>query len=680
MSSGPLIAAQFDRTGTYLASGIVSLDSHNVRVQSVNPSQSSLNTSFSLDSSAKLTTLAWLDNDNDDDQLLIALGLTNGHVLIYSPLLNEVVAELASAARASVTHFHYSSVTRTGWSADVGGNIYEWDMATFKSKRHIAVSDLVDSSESINRISSILYNSEPHLLLGSHSVYLVDLETTEVVKTFPAHIQPVNSITPVAGDDDLFLTSGKGDRFINLYSIAKNSAKKVFVALATVADLQLTVYDDKSSLLLAINENGNVEFFNDPLSAEVAPSPAPSTPSKKRRKQKVSSVQSHPSNGVFKLSRPEVEIKSPADANMPVNAVVAINDTVLYTWLENGNVSHFDSFKWLDQTGVAAIEGDKTFLKSRPELNVTVHHTKGHDVASAKHYNEANTIISEGTNFKDVSDNEEEEEETLADKLDKLSTGQKPKTAKNSRKKLALKNSSTTLTIVLSQALTNNDHTLLESVLGNRDVNIIQNTIARLDSSLAVVLLDRLAERIARNSTRFDQLNFWLKWIIIAHGGMLSSLPNLNNKLSNLHAILTKKANTLPRLLELQGRLNMLQQQTELKKEILNSEQYAEESSDDSDVEYVEELDDANLMDDGEASSDVEFDGVDDYEDSDDGMDIEEPINSVLDLDTNDDNEGYSDVEIGVENDDVMEGDRDDEEAASEAKLRKLVKKATKKK
>lgn len=672
MSTGPLICAQFDSTGSYLASGLVSLDVHNVRVQAVNPSQSSLNTSFSLDSASKLTTLAWIDYN--EDQLLIALGLTNGTILIYAPLLNEVVAELVSSAKASVTHFHYSPLTRSAWSADVGGNIYEWDMEKFEVRRHIQVSDLVDSTECINRIASITYNSEPHLLLGSHSVYLVDLETTEVVKTFPAHIQPVNAILPVFSDDDLFFTSGKGDRFINLYSIAKNSAKKVFVALATVMDIKLSVLGD-SSILLATNENGNVEFFNDPLSAEAAPSPAPSTPSKKRRKQKVSSVQSQPSNGVFKLSRPEVEIKSPADANMAVNAVVAINDTVLYTWLENGSVSHFDSFKWLDNTGAAALEGDKTFLKPRPELNVTVHQTRGHDVASARHYNEANTIVSEGTNFKDVSDNEEEE--TLADKLDKLSTGQKPKTTKASRKKLAVKNSSTTLTIVLSQALTNNDHTLLENVLANRDVIIIQNTIARLDSSLAVVLLDRLAERIARNSTRFDQLNFWLKWIIIVHGGMLSSLPNLTNKLSNLHAILTKKANTLPRLLELQGRLNMLQQQTELKKEILNSEQHEEESSDDSDVEYVEELDDANLMDDGEANSDMEFDGVDDYEDSEAEMDIEEPINSVLDLD--DDNEGYSDVETGVVNDDVVEGHRD-EAVLWDAKLKKLMKKASKRK
>ena len=183
-------------------------------------------------------------------------------------------------------------------------------------------------------------------------------------------------------------------------------------------------------------------------------------------------------------------------------------------------------------------------------------------------YFDASVLVS------DDEDEDDEDDETLAERLEKLSGGSQRHSALG--KKKLRKHTAGTLTVVLSQALRNNDHSLLETVLANRDPSIVQNTISRLDPSLAIILLDRLAERVTRQQQRFDQMNFWLKWIIIIHGGVLSSMPNLNNKLASLHAVLTKKASTLPRLLELQGRLNMIEQQSSLKKRDLEWIQHPE--------------------------------------------------------------------------------------------------------
>lgn len=641
--SGPLLLARFDATNSYLASVVVALDSHQVRVQSVNPSQSSLNTNFNLEGRARVSALSWV---SVDDQLLIAIALTSGVTLVYSPTTNQTIAELSSPTNLAITDFHYSSFTNTAWLADINGNIYQWDMKDFSLIESFTVTDILELNDSISKVSSILYKGEPHLLIGSHSAYLVDVKTRSVVSTFPAHVQPINSITLVPGDQDLFITSALGERFINLYSVSSTATKTVYVAESSVASVSIGEKDGQF-ILLVINESGAVEIFNDPFGT-----PQASESPKRKRRQKV--TQSRSSNASVSVARPKDQIKSPADESITIDAITIHEDTFIYSWLENGNVSYFDSIRWFDGDYVCL--GSKVVEKLRPIIQATTHAVKGHDVAAPALYNEGNAIISEGVSFKDL-DNDSEDEETLADKLEKLTTDNgAPK------RKRKLGESTATLAIVLAQSLKNNDHSLLESVLATKDTSVVQNTIARLDSSLAVLLLDRLSERIAKQADRFDELNFWLKWVIIVHGGVMSSLPNLNTKLASLHATLTKKAQTLPRLLELQGRLNLLYQEVELKKEIMNRP-LNENDTETAEFEYIEENDDAKFR--GEVDSDDEQELVDDYSES-DISDEDMAVPDVMDLD------GDSDLEIEVERDDYQ----DDEELAKlelDQRISKLV-------
>ncbi|KAK6461294.1 component of small subunit processosome [Scheffersomyces coipomensis] len=669
-SSGPLICAKFDSTVSYLASGVIALDTHQVKVRSINTSsQSSLNTSFSLEKSNKLTSLSWIPINS---QPILAINLTNGTILIYSPQTNEVISELVSPNNLSIVDFHYSPYTKSGWACDIEGNIYEWDLNNFKLIQNFNLNDLLESVENVNKVSSILYNNQPHLLVGSHSIYLFDIKNKEIVKTYPGHVQPINNIYPLPNDNDLFLTSAKGDRFINLYSVEKASTKSVYVSQSSVSDISYGIKDDKS-ILLIINENGNLEIFNDILSQKQQTS-QPSTPlSKKKRRQQLSNVQSYSSNASLKLSRPEIEIKSPQDSNLIIDSIGIYDDSIIFSWLENSNLPYFESIKWLDESGQYTILNEKVIFKSKPDLKVVNHSSFGHDIAAPKLYSEGHAIISDGTQLGGLIDEDEEggeEEESLAEKLEKLSNESKSQTQNTKSKKKLGGDKTGTLTIILSQSLRNNDHSLLETVLSNRDAQVIQNTIAKLDPALAVVLLDRLSERIQRQASRFDQLNYWLKWIIIIHGSIISSIPNLSIKLSNLHSALIKKADTLPRLLELQGRLNMLYDQNQLKKEILKVGYEDESEEIDSDVEYIEEIDDAKYLgiigsDDEDEDIDLE-NGHDDYIGSDDEeeADIDGSVADGDDYDEEGEDDGeeenYSDVEIDVNNNDRMEEDDDE--------------------
>lgn len=633
------VSCKFDETRTLFASVIIALDSHQVNVTAVNSSESDINTSFTLESGNKVSVLTWLPL-NEDEQVL-AIGLTNGSILLYSPSLNTTITRLSTSSNSLITDVHFSYITNTVWASDVTGIIYEWDLH-YDLVQQFSINDSLklETTEPLYSIATINFNSHPHILAGSQSIYLVNIKTKEVSKTFPAHIQPIKSILSVPFDRDLFVSCATGDRFINLYSITKQATKSVFVTQSPVIDIDIHTSGDKS-ILIATTESGDVEVFNSFVADDIAI--VSNSNSRKKKRQQLANSKSRHSNGTVHLVRGEDEIKGTSPNLVVVSAAIKHN-ALIYTWLESSTKPRFDAEKWVSEDGEVLITQKMDLLKTKSDVSVPHHALNGHDVASSKHYNEGNTVVSDGYNLNNVIESDDEEGETLAEKLNKLATDAKTITPKKT-KKSGLNNN--TLTTVLAQALKSNDHSLLETVLINKDQQVIQNTIARLDSALAIVLLDRLSERLARQATRFDQLVHWIKWIIIIHGGILSSLPSLASKLSNLHGILSRKANTLPRLLQLQSKMNIITDQYDLHR---NNDFFND--GEDTDVEYIEEIDDANLMND-------DFDSErDDYIDSDQDMDIEGE-ESDNEINTDDfeavqlEEEGYSDEEIAVNNKDI---------------------------
>ncbi|EDK38892.2 hypothetical protein PGUG_02990 [Meyerozyma guilliermondii ATCC 6260] len=426
----------------------------------------------------------------------------------------------------------------------------------------------------------------------------------------------------------MLLTSAVGDRFINLYSISKGTPQAVFVASENISQVQLGV-NKNHSILTAITDSGVVEIFNNPLSSEGA-----IPVGKKKRRQQASAVQSRTPTSSIKLTRPKDQIKNTLDANLAIHAVACTDSVIFYSWLENASVPQVDSLKWLVKGEISTVT--PLVLEKAKVDTSTAHVQNGHDVAAATHYNEGNAIVSEGIMQTADQDSEDEEEETLAERLEKISTDK----SISSKKKRNVHNSAGTLSVILTQSLRNNDHSLLETVLANTDPEVIKNTISRINAVSAVQLLERIAERIARQVYRFDQLSSWLKWVIVIHGTVLTNMPGLESKLASLHATLTKKADTLPRLLEIQGRLRMIEQQNELKREILEDSD-SEDGEELSDVEYFEALDDA------EANGDADLlnGDVSNSDESGSERDTDNEEGDEIFSDGGDDMDGYSDIE-----------------------------------
>ena len=119
---------------------------------------------------------------------------------------------------------------------------------------------------------------------------------------------------------------------------------------------------------------------------------------------------------------------------------------------------------------------------------------------------------------------------------------------------------------VLTQSLRTNDTDLLESCFHVKDLPMVRATIERLESSFAVILLQRLAERLHSRPGRAGSLMVWVQWTLVAHGGYLAGQPELMKKLASLHRVVRDRANSLQALLSLKGKLDMLEAQMNLRK------------------------------------------------------------------------------------------------------------------
>ncbi|KAK4097056.1 NUC189-domain-containing protein [Parathielavia hyrcaniae] len=128
--------------------------------------------------------------------------------------------------------------------------------------------------------------------------------------------------------------------------------------------------------------------------------------------------------------------------------------------------------------------------------------------------------------------------------------------------------SATSLGTVLNQALRTDDADLLESCLQTTDVKIIENTINRMDSALAAVLLSKLSARMHRRPGRAFGLMRWMQWTLVAHGGALVTQPDLVARLSELSRVLEERARGLSSLLALKGKLDMLDSQMKFRKSV----------------------------------------------------------------------------------------------------------------
>lgn len=161
------------------------------------------------------------------------------------------------------------------------------------------------------------------------------------------------------------------------------------------------------------------------------------------------------------------------------------------------------------------------------------------------------------------------------------------------------------LATVLTQALRTNDNNLLESCFHNTDTQTIRATIQRIDSSLAGILIQSLAERLSSRPGRYGHLLIWVQWICVAHGGAIAGRPDVRSKIKTLYKVLNERSKALDSLLLLKGKLDTLDAQLNLRKQ-LSADRAVESDPDAGHVVYIEGEENDESSDEDEAMADAD--------------------------------------------------------------------------
>ncbi|KAF7548880.1 hypothetical protein G7Z17_g6777 [Cylindrodendrum hubeiense] len=383
--------------------------------------------------------------------------------------------------------------------------------------------------------------------------------------------------------------------------------------------------------------------------------------------------------------RPSARIPSKATID-ETRASIAGTDALASSQVETIEISSdADSDDDISDADNSAAEDDNAQqltngTKETARLKAPRSRLNGKDAQSpAKHDEDADSDAEAGPSFGELlrADNEIIDVPSLLNPVD-------PSTAVSQPTRNAIvPPSHQSLTTVLSQALRTDDVDLLESCLHTTDLPTIRNTIERLDSSLAGLLLTKLAARLYRRPGRAGNLMTWVQWTLVAHGGALASQPKVIHSLNGLQKVLAERAKGLNSLLALKGKLDMLEGQMDLRRKMSRgpglSHAADSDDSEDDDVIWVEGEDDRN------PSRKRNLD--DDFDDDEDDDDV--PVTNGFVGDSDDEEEDSAGEEDNsaadesldedeVDHDDVDESMGEDEESDVEAPPAKLQKTAGK--
>ncbi|CAH1767203.1 13330_t:CDS:2, partial [Entrophospora sp. SA101] len=114
---------------------------------------------------------------------------------------------------------------------------------------------------------------------------------------------------------------------------------------------------------------------------------------------------------------------------------------------------------------------------------------------------------------------------------------------------------------VLVQALHSSDEHLLKEVLGQTNLEIINNTVKKLPTQFVVPFLESMIDKFQGNPNYGTNLLRWIKSVLIIHMAYLMTIPRLTSRLSNFYKTLDTRCSSFQKLLNFHGRLEILTQQ-----------------------------------------------------------------------------------------------------------------------
>ena len=587
------------------------------------------------------------NNDHANEDVVVAYGTSESEVCIFSPAEGKLVGNLTGGHERGIYDFKFSPQhTDEAWSIGGDSALIQWDLKLEKPLRTISLSDPATRTLSDPSITP------PTLLCASTTPSWIDLENVEQphFETFDSMKNLIHTLyrsgTNGTSQAEYFLAADN-DRYVNIYDITAKRLVRTLIAGAGVqnADFLDTKFDEvdtwNSQILCLVTNDGVVELFFRPF----VPPVNRNGDIKSRRKgltqkanAKVKLVNAGDKKGHAPIA--SASLQGPELLVATVDGGVDVSFQKI-RWQDEGTGELlFDGIKEVPRTRTASslnsatTNGVKDVSRSHVDESRTVvvngiGDVEGQDVSQSTAIeisssedeeaddDEGNSPASEVKAGSDIDSDEEMEDaqeqlpESLA-QIDAADDGAEPSfgeliasrhdqtidiadafapestaLAKVESGQLSLP-TGMSLGTVLTQSLRTNDRNLLEACLHTTDLDVLRNTIQRLDSSLAGILLGKLAERISSRPGRYGNLQTWVQQLCIAHGAAISSQPAVKKQVQVLYRVLDQRAKSLSHLMLLKGKLDMLDAQLKFRKQLAAQRAIRQDSSGEPGMIYIE--------------------------------------------------------------------------------------------
>ncbi|KAG5349650.1 hypothetical protein C0989_002587 [Termitomyces sp. Mn162] len=534
---------------------------------------------------------------------VVILGLTDGSILFFSPNHGRVLRMLShpssTAEILAVDMVEKNDGTSTLWASGADGTVRIWNA----KKNEIVGSWKIDDRISYTSLATRPTAEEGRVdvLAAHHSIRLLSTSNTTDVKkpkemaSFTGHASSIRQLQWDASQTPptRFVSLAEADRFLYIWEVTEDSFPegKAIASIPLDSDSRIFAFSvpkkspnaSQKQTLLTLSASGKISLF--PIPSELSTSTS--------SKQKLPTL----------LSRSNLAASSKtASSTKVINAsfVSGDNGSIRVARLIAGIRPVFDVVRYLDVSGEFVPE---LVLEDVKDTSVD----ENQPVTSTQRYAEGSSLAV--TSGIELGQDEEMDDFAFRDvdgdldvDLAELSLGQRltvlsgeadqpvsesdgeaaPKPLKSSKRKA--KNvitvvAANSLTRTLIQALHSSDTRLLETCLAHSDQTLIRNTVRRLPPQLAVPLIRTCVERLGRgaragnmkgggggaSSQRGTGLITWVKTTLTVHSGHLMTIPDLVARLSGLHATLTSRLTLQESLLSLNGRLDMVISQIELR-------------------------------------------------------------------------------------------------------------------
>jgi len=447
---------------------------------------------------------------------LVAMGTTAGTVLVYSTVQGNIVTSFKTENTTRINSLVWTKSCNTIY---VGGE--DGSVSLFSIAKQCLISTFKHSNDPI--FSMALNRKENLLAMGSRNIFILDIATKKVTKTLTGHANPVTRLEIV---DRLLFSSSESERVVSVWSLdedATNSNSTLRVN-ANVADMTVHAGEEDKIVATVVTVEGVMAVLI--------------------------CIKAPDKSGVTSLPIKTLRVKTGQGVTRTVTAVGMVRASAKIAYGEGLDIA-------IEQVDIDNLEQNTCLVReksvqksgqSEGNTDVVTPKTDGQVVFLAP-----GSSLSSGKG-KRKAEKADDDSLPVEERISLLSTD--PSTPSTTAPR------TDTLAKLLAQGLHSNDQRILDSVLDRADLELIDNTVKKIPVEAVVPLVTVLQKYIKGRGMVNASHAKWLKAVLTVHTGYLVSVPDCQELLTPLYAMLETRTQHYSQVLQLRGKLELLTRQT----------------------------------------------------------------------------------------------------------------------